>query len=237
MKRILRSIVTVTCILLAVFTFTYASAAEFSADIYEHVFNHDVTGKIYVKDTRYRMDLHDTATGEDIIIIVDRAGGITTLLNPKEKQYRTTKNFSLQAYMVDPFQSIEYLGQIVQKRKAGIEMLAGYLSEKYGYYDGTAKLAESWVARVLNFPIKLFIKSGRNDTNIKVRTNISDTKVELSNIKKSPVDAGLFAIPSGYVQEAKPKLKAKEKTPLTAVKQLVKGTAPWGRRITEGGEI
>jgi len=227
----------VSLILLAVFTFTYASAAEFSADIYEHVFNHDVTGKIYVKDTRYRMDLHDTTTGEDIIIIVDRAGGITTLLNTKEKQYQTAKNFSFRAYMVDPFQSIEYLGRIVQKRKAGIEMLAGHLCEKYGYYDGPAKLAESWVARILDFPIKFFIKSGRNDTTIKIKTNISDTKVELSNIKKSPVDAGLFAIPSGYVQAAEPKLKAKEKTPLTGVTQSVKGTAPWGRRIAEGGEI
>jgi len=235
MKRTLRSIVTVTCILLAVFTFTYASAAEFSADIYEHVFNHDVTGKIYVKDIRYRMDLHDTTTGEDVIIIVDRAGGITTLLNPKEKQYKTAKNFSFLAYMVDPFQSIEYLGQTIQKRKAGIEMLSGYLCEKYGYYDGTAKLAESWVARVLDFPIKFFIKSGRDDKTIKIKTNISDTKVELSNIKKSPVDAKLFAIPSGYTAEPKP--KAKEKAPLTAVKQLVKGTAPWGRRIAEGGEI
>jgi hypothetical protein len=237
MKRTLRSVTTVTLILLAVFTFTYASAAEFSADIYEHIFNHDVTGKIYVKDTRYRMDLHDNTTGDDIIIIVDRSGGITTLINTKVKQYQTAKNFSFQAYMVDPFQSIEYLGRIVQKRKAGIEMLAGYLCEKYGYYDGQAKLAESWVARALDFPIKLFIKSGRDDTTIKIKTNISDTKVELSNIKKSPVDVGLFVIPSGYVKAAEPKLKAKEKTPLTGVTQSVKGTAPWGRRIAEGGEI
>jgi hypothetical protein len=239
MKQTVRLMVTttVTVIVLAVFALTYASAAEFSADIHEHIFNHDVTGKIYVKDTRYRMDLRDTTTGEDVMIIVDRGGGTTTLLYQKEKQYRTVQNFSIQAYMIDPFQSIEYLGQMIQKRKAGTETLAGYPCEKYGYYDGSAQLAESWVAQALDFPIKFFIKSGRDDTNIKVKTNISDTKVELSNIKKSPVDGGLFEIPPGYVKAVETKPKAKEKTPLTAVKQLVKGTAPWGRRIAEGGEI
>ena len=116
-------------------------------------------------------------------------------------------------------------------------MLEGYRCEKFGYYDGSAQLAESWISPVLDFPIKFFIKSGRDDTYIKVQTNISDTKAELSNIQTSSVDGGLFEIPPGYVQAVESKPKAKEKTPLTAVKQSVKGTAPWGRRIAEGGEI
>jgi hypothetical protein len=46
-----------TVILTAIFLCTSAQAAEFTADIFERIFNHDVTGKIYVKDDKYRMDL------------------------------------------------------------------------------------------------------------------------------------------------------------------------------------
>jgi len=35
--------------LTVIFLCTSAQAAEFTADIFERIFNHDVTGKIYVK--------------------------------------------------------------------------------------------------------------------------------------------------------------------------------------------
>ena len=77
-----------TIILTVIFLCTSAQAAEFTADIFERVFNHDVTGKIYVKDAKYRMDQDDKKTGEKPVIIVDRQGGFTRLLNTEAKQYQ-----------------------------------------------------------------------------------------------------------------------------------------------------
>ncbi len=227
-----------TVILTVIFLCTSAQAAEFTADIFERIFNHDVTGKIYVKDAKYRMDLDDKKTGEKPVIIVDRQGGFTRLLNTETKQYQEVKNFTFQAFMVDPFQSLAHWDSVLQKKKVGTESVAGYLCDKYEYYDGTAKLAEAWISRDLKFPLKVFIKSGRNDVNIKVKTNIGDTTVELNNIREVPVNVALFEIPAGYAKAEEPKRPAgKKQVSLSSVSGTVKGKAPWGRRIAAGGEM
>ncbi len=227
-----------TVILTIIFLCTSAQAAEFTADIFERIFNHDVTGKLYVKDAKYRMDLDDKKTGEKPVIIVDRKGGFTRLLNTEAKQYQEVKNFTFLAFMVDPFQSLAKWDSVLQKKKVGTESVAGYVCNKYEYYDGTAKLAEAWVARDLKFPLKMHIKSGRSDGNIKVKTNIGDTIVELSNIREVSVNVTLFEIPAGYAKAEEPKRPAgKKPISLSSVSGTVKGKAPWGRRIAVGGEI
>ena len=227
-----------TVMLTVIFLCTSAQAAEFTADIFERIFNHDVTGKIYVKDTQYRMDLIDKKTGEKPVITVDRKVGLTRLFNTETKQYQEVKNFTFQAFMVDPFQSLVQWDSVLQKKQVGTESVAGYACDKYEYYDGTAKLAEAWIAKDLKFPVKMHIKSGRSDGSIKVKTNIGDTIVKLSNIKKVSVNATLFEIPAGYAKAKEPKRPAvKKPVALSSVSGTVKGKAPWGRRIAVGGEM
>jgi len=98
------------------------------------------------------MDLNDKKTGEKPIITVDRKGGLTKLLNTKTKQYQEAKNFTFLAFMVDPFQSLVKWDSVLQKKQVGTESVAGYVCNKYAYYDGTAKLAEAWVARDPQIP-------------------------------------------------------------------------------------
>lgn len=212
----------------------------FTADITEQVFNTDATGTISVGNGQYRMDLHvqDKRGGGNPIIIVDRKAGRTLLLDAKMKTYEEVKNFTFRAYMLDPFQSVETLERTVEKKMAGIETLAGYACDKYEYFDGSAKLAEVWFSRILQFPVKIHIVSGRGEGNINVKTNIGDTRVELRNIKEGPVDPGLFRIPEGYAQAKPPEApKKKAATSLPSVSGMEKGTSPWGRRISQGGEI
>ena len=212
----------------------------FTADISEQVFNTDATGKIFVGDGQYRMDLHvqDKRGGGNPIIIVDRKAGRTLLLDAKTKTYEEAKNFTVQAYILDPFQSVETLERTVEKKPVGTETLAGYACDKYEYFDGSAKLAEVWFSRILQFPVKIHIVSGRGEGNINVKTNIGDTRVELRNIKEGPVDHGLFRIPEGYAQAKPPEApKKKAATSLPSVSGMEKGTSPWGRRISQGGEI
>ena len=212
----------------------------FTADISEQVFNTDATGKIFVGDGQYRMDLHvqDKRGGGNPIIIVDRKAGRTLLLDAKTKTYEEAKNFTVQAYILDPFQSVETLERTVEKKPVGTETLAGYACDKYEYFDGSAKLAEVWFSGKLQFPVKIHIVSGRDEGGINVKTNIGDTRVELRNIKEGPVYPGLFRIPEGYAQAKPPEApKKKAATSLPSVSGMEKGTSPWGRRITQGGEI
>ena len=53
-------------------------AAQFKADMVQHIGTQSKTSKIYVKDTRYRMEEKDD--GQQIIIIVDQDAGITYVL-------------------------------------------------------------------------------------------------------------------------------------------------------------
>ena len=201
------------------------------------MFNSDVTGKIYVTDGRYRMDL--TVAGDDVeqgpIVVTDRVKGVTLLLNPNTRTYDTFEAFSLRAYMLDPFQSITYLQENVTRRRIGTETVAGYACDHDGFYDQNVKLADVWFAGDLDaFPIKAHIVSGRKDGAIEVKTNIRDVTLELSNIKAAPIDSAVFAIPAGYNKEEHPTQARKDKPAIT---QTVKGTAPWVRRIGQGGEI
>lgn len=217
-----------------------AWGAGFTADISEQVFNTDAKGTISVGNGQYRMDLHvqDKKGGGSPIIIVDRKAGHTLLLDAKTKTYEEAKNFTFLAYMLDPFQSVENLERMVEKKPAGIETVAGYACDKYEYFDGSAKLAEVWFARDLQFPIKIHIVSGRDSGSIKVKTNIGDTRVELRNIKEGTVDPNLFRIPEGYSKAKRPEApKKKAAASLPSVSGMEKGTSPWGRRITQGGEI
>ncbi len=216
-------------------------AVSFTANISEEVFNNNLIGKIMVRNKQYRMDLRmrDREKEGSRIIIVDRQKSKTWLINPQTKSYKEIKNFTFRAYMMDPFQSIEKLEKMAKKKKVGTETIAGYTCDRYAYYDQKFKLAEVWFARNLNsFPLRAHTVSGRKDGSIKIKTNWGDSKVELSNIKEGPVDAALFAVPRGFAKELDPaEARKKAVAALPAVSKTVKGVAPWGRRITKGGEI
>ncbi|BBO90691.1 ankyrin repeat domain-containing protein [Desulfosarcina ovata] len=210
---------------------------DFTADISARMFNSDVTGKVYASDGRYRMDL--TVAGDDVekgpVVVTNRVKGVTLLLNPNTRTYDTFKSFSLRAYMLDPFQAITYLQENVTRRRINAETVAGYACDHDGFYDQDVKLADVWFARDLDaFPVKAHIVSGRKDGAVKVKTNIRDVTLELSNIKVAPIDSAVFAIPAGYAKEVHSSQVRKDKPAIT---QTVKGSAPWGRRIGQGGEI
>ena len=210
---------------------------DFTADIATRMLNDDVTGRLYVTDGRYRMDLNvkEKGVSKGPVVIVDRSKGVTLLLNPNTHTYDTFENFSFRAHMIDPFQAITYLQKNATKRRVGTDTVAGYATDHCGFYDRDVKLADVWFAGGLgDFPVKAHIISGRNDGAVKAKTNISDVTLALSNIAETPIDATVFAIPKGFAKQERP-TPAKKEPP--AITQTVKGAAPWGRRIGKRGEI
>jgi hypothetical protein len=210
---------------------------DFTADISASILNNNLSGTIYVTDGRYRIDFK-TREGQmetGPIIIVDRSEGNTLLLNQDDKTYQAVENFSFQAHMIDPFQAVTYLERNVEKRSAGTDEISGYACDHQEFYDHDFKLADVWFAQGLNaFPLKAHIVSGRDDGAVKARTNIGDTRLELSNIREAPVPSSVFQVPREFSTKARPEEAGKERR---ATAQILEGVAPWGRRINMGGEM
>jgi len=226
-------------IILCGILFPYQSAwgSDFTADISAYILNSDATGKMYVADGRYRMDLkvQEKKMDKGPIIIVDRPKGQTILLNSDATTYDIFENFSFRAHMVDPFQAITFLEENVEKRLVGTDAIAGYPCDHYAFYDRDFKLADVWFARDLqSFPLKAHIVSGREHGSLTIKTNIGDTKLELSNIQEGLIDTTLFDVPQGFARETPSREVRKEKPRIT---ETVEGAAPWGRRIGKDGEI
>lgn len=216
-------------------------ATDFTANISQEMLNQNLSGKIFVSKDRYRIMLQPQGMGEEnnLIVIVDRLSHKTIVLPHHTTIYQEIENFSIPAFLVDPFQTLEVLENTVKKKKIGTETIAGYVCDHYEFYDQDFKLAEVWSARDLNnFPVKAHIVSGRDDGAIKMKSNIGDTQLELSDISEEPIEAALFSVPLGYVKAESPtNVKAKTAGLLQGVAGIVNGEAPWGRRIGAGGEL
>jgi hypothetical protein len=225
-----------SCLFISMFPLT-ALGMDFTADISETFLNTNFTGKIFVKGDRYKVSIAPSGAEQEgnMTVIVDLKKGKTILIPMRSGKPEEFENFSIQAYMVDPLQTVKNLEKTTEKKIAGEETVNGFLCRHYAYYDKDFKLADVWYSKDLGpFPVKAHIVSGRNDGNINVKSNIGDTKIELNNIRIETVDESIFALPSGAESM---EVDQKDKQEVPAVTSVLNGNSPWGRRIAKGGEI
>ncbi len=239
LQRFLHSIL--LCFFISIFPLTVLGM-DFTADISETFLNTNFTGKIFVKDDRYKVSINPSDSEQEgtMTIFVDLKKGKTILIPMQSAKHEEFDNFSIQAYMVDPLQTVKNLEKTTEKKITGEETVNGFLCQHYEYYDKEFKLADVWYSKNLGFfPLKARIVSGREDENVSVRTTvkgekIEDTKIELSDIRLETVDESMFELPSGATG-MEPGQKEKQDAP--ADTRILNGTSPWGRRISKGGEI
>jgi len=209
----------------------------FTANMTGQILNHNVTGKIYVTDNQYRTELRpqdEQGGGDVLIVIVKRQEGRTLLLNSQKKTCDDIASFTVGAFMADPFQTIAHIEKTSQKKTVGAETVAGYPCAHEAFYDQDFKLADAWFAPDLQrFPVKMHVVSGRHDGGIRVQSPLGDTRLELSNIQRGPIDAALFTVPEGYTRSTSSENASQ---PIVASGQY-KGVAPWGRRIRKGQDL
>jgi hypothetical protein len=200
-------------------------AAEFTADLNQRLQGADLTGKIFVKGEKYRVEQQD-ASGRRMLIIVDQKADLTIVADPAEKNYMETPSTGMLSLMNDPFQSARHMEAKFKKRSLGEEMISGYECGKFKFETDTQELMTVWKAKKLGFVLKITLP----DT--------QQSFVELKNIKEGPVDDMRFQVPAGYAKKEDPRKKReREEAALPVVTTTVKGEAPWARRIGQGGEI
>ena len=198
-------------------------AAQFSADLIQSMDLMMTTGRVYVSDARYRMDLQ-TPVGPDVVVIVDQAAKLTKVLFPMYKAYMEIPSNDQMSLMNDPFQAAEFMLTQYSLEEMGSETIAGYSCTKQLILSkseyGDSQIMNRWFCEELGFPLKLEMLMQE------------DTFTELSGIKEEPFDESMFQVPADFEKttwediagrgEADPDLAAKaeayEKTRLVKTK-------------------
>lgn len=163
---------------------TDARAAEFTAEITVVNGGNEMNGRIYVKDSVYRMDM--TGGGTDIYITVNDAVDTTTIFNTRARQYMKMPALHPQSLMNDPLQALQHADSIGTETYLGIDTINGYACEKYQYTHQGAPYMTGWIAQALGFPIRAENHRQPN------------TYLLIENIEESEIDPALFEIPEGY---------------------------------------
>jgi len=171
-------------VLLAMFACNAAAASQFTADMTMKQGSDTTTGKIYVKDLKYRMDMVED--GHQIFVIVDQPDSVTRVFLPEGKMYIEMGTQDFRSLMKDPFQGVKYTASIGESKHVGTETVNGYECDKYVILINDQNTMTQWVSKKLEFPVRIIM-------------DISEANsVELQNIQEDPVDDTLFVIPADY---------------------------------------
>lgn len=163
---------------------------QFTAEMIMGDAESEVTSKIFVTESGYRME-HQQAD-EQLYVIVNNESGLTNVLVPSRKQYMELPSQDPMSLMNDPFQSVKYLTAMGESKLVGTEMIDGYECDKYTISQQGQEMMSQWVSRKFNFPLKIVI-------------HVSDGKhMEIKNIREGAVDEELFKVPAEYSQMPKP---------------------------------
>lgn len=176
MKRCL--VVSGIIFLFTVAMFSYASAADFTADMITKEGKITSKGKLYVNGSKMRADKGNTP----IYNIVRGDKGVLWQVNGAENTYVEAK--------ITPtlnFWTTEKIPGEVSRKEIGSEKIDGYSVKKYEVSVKQGKNTSTyhqWIATDLRFPVKVANLNGK-------------WSVEYKNIKKSTPADSVFSLPKG----------------------------------------
>ena len=174
----------IAILLLVLFSSSYA--LQFTADMWVklHYKDEATTQKLYVGETKYRMDLEEG--GQEVVVLVDQQAEMTFVLLPTEKVYMEVSSDDLQSLMNDPFQAAKFTETLGEKSKSGSEKVSGYSCDVYDVKRDGDVIMKLWVSEKLDFPLKILIPGEGGRT------------MELKNIKEDKLAEKLFTMPDGF---------------------------------------
>ncbi len=171
-------------LLTIIFAWGTVSAAEFSGKITTITKHDTLTGQIFVKGEKYRMEL--TQDGEEIIVIVDPSVNKTIVIPVSTGIYRELASDDMMSLMNDPIQAYLYTADMGEESSAGTETIEGYECDKSKVSMMDSDVMSEWVAKDLNFPIKI------------VTYGQGAREMTVTDIKVASVADDKFEVPEGY---------------------------------------
>ena len=171
-------------------------AAQFTADVVDslRIGKQAEMSRLYVKDMKYRMDVDES--GKKVIVLVDTKAQLTRVLFETEKIYMEIPSDDEQSLYNDPFQAAHYIEKIGQKYDIGTDTVQGYTCDVCSVMYDTSHLMNLWVARELDFPVKM------------EAWGLYGRTMSLLNIREMELNDSLFAIPDSYARTGEPEIAA-----------------------------
>lgn len=142
------------------------------------------SGKIYVKDTKYRLDLRQR--GHDFIVIVNQDSNITYLLMPPEKIYMNMPTDDPMSLQNDPFQGLKSAIAYGTETYIGSDRVDGKECDEYSVSIDSNQIITYWRLKKPEFPVKI------------VGTIAPHNTMEMSDIVIRALDDSLFVIPADF---------------------------------------
>ena len=182
--KMFKSFINIFIIIVPTILIASSATENFTADIIEKVEGQQITGKVYVKGNKYRMDI--TIQGEEISILVNPEIGKRYIINNSLKTAREIQNSVFQSLYINPFESAILLMKQYDSREISSDTINGFNCKEKQIYKNEKKLMTVWVSDELHWPVK-------------VKTEDKPSiEAELKNIKEETFDNSSFTIPAGY---------------------------------------
>jgi len=177
-------------VLAMLFLLSSSSLAQFTADMVTSEGDVSHTGKFYVENPFYRMDMEED--GRRMFIVVNNETKTTKVFMPSEKMYMEMKSGDMRSLSNDVFQSLEAQKENYETKLVGTETVNGYECEKYEVMIDGSPVSTYWQSPEIEYPIKVI--SGDKQNMI----------MELKNIEKGDVDDTVFKVPAGFTKMEMP---------------------------------
>ena len=174
---------TIFFFVLILFDVVPCMAASFTAGLFQRESGEISTGKFFLKDHRYRMDI--TEDGEPISILVDQENGKTRVLVPSEKAYLEIANNSMQSLMKNPFEAYKHMAGKYGVRSGGQESMQGLACEKQVISMDGKEVMTAWITTKYGFPVKII-------------NPLNHYLAELRNIEEKSLPDKFFAVPADF---------------------------------------
>ncbi len=167
---------------------SFAGAAEFQADmLIQSATGGEMTGKVFVKGNSLRQEIL-TPMGTQVSI-VNGSSNMMYVLIPGQQMYM---EFANNQVSLSESESIEDKYKDMGKvTKLGTEDIEGYKCDNYSVEYDDPQFGKSlvWVARKLNYPLKIHSESPQDTVTILY-----------SNVEKGNISDDTFELPEGYTK-------------------------------------
>ena len=160
-RNVLKGLLALTIFISAGLVFNLvALAAEFSAEMIQKMAGQTMTGKIYVKGTKMRIEMN--TPGGPVVTIALPDVGKSLMLQTGSKMYM---EMSIDASSSIPNMTETDCEKIADKNHLGSEKVNGYDCDKYEivYHDSSMGKLTQWFSKRLNYPIKMIYKGPQGE--------------------------------------------------------------------------
>ena len=181
-KHILMAAVAAICLILG--CAKEAPRGHFTATMVEQNGEATDSSKVYVADTKYRVDL--ISPSGPITLIVNKTEGFAFIISDNDKAFTKVGLDNQQLVNKDPFLAVDYLKQRGEVTGGEKESLNGYTCLKETIVYNDKPLLTQWIADELFFPIRI------------ENHMVANRYIELANISRELVSDEIFLVPEGY---------------------------------------